>query len=189
MAKYCDIILPWLLFATMLEPCSFRECSQGDSDGPEVHHFQCALYFSLLEDSLQANHVERHWLIRNFFPVDGYVASVMKMSVVITVGSIGDPLQTCSRNQQPTAFYFDGAQWLGKWTFRLSSSVILSFISENDLLSFDNTITWAIQAMATGIGGHGSEKHEVRFEMNKLFCNPSRDVMTEVLTFFLSKVS
>lgn len=37
--------------------------------------------------------------------------------------------------------------------------------------------------------GHGSLEHEVRFHINKLFCNPSRAVMTEVLIIFLSRVS
>ena len=176
-----------LATAFLLKPSLSAECSLGDSNGPEVHHFQCSHYYTLLEKAIRTDRNELHWLVRNFFPEDGYVPYVMKMSVVITVGDILG--ESCTRNEQPPAFYYDGAVWVGKWTFQLSASAILTYISQDVLLAFDNTLTWAVYTMATGIGGHGSLEHEVRFHINKLFCNPSRAVMTEVLIIFLSRVS
>ena len=170
-----------LILTTDVSCYASSECSTP------THHFSCHYYYNQLEQAVTNDRNELYWLHKTFYPEQLHSPETVKMTFRITVGHI--PLQNCTRNDQHPAFYFDGSQWVREWYFTLSTSTLLVFINEDVLLTFDNTITWAIHTMATGLGATVSKDNSLGMHIPTLTCMPSMEIMTETLIMLSSRVS
>lgn len=145
----------------------------------KVHNFACHYYYNQLQDALISDKNELFWLQKTLFPEYLKPPETVKIVLEVTVGQISN--QTCTRNDQLPAYYHDGAVWHGEWELTLSSSVLLVFVSEDVLFTFDNTVTWALHAMATGLGAPVADGSRIGIHIHRLPCTPSRDIVTETL--------
>ncbi len=153
-----------------------------------IHNFAChyRYYYNQLQMALTSDKNELFWLHKAFFPEQLQPPETIKITLIITVGHIAN--QTCARNDQLPAYYHDGARWRGDWELTLSSSALLALVNEDVLFALDNTILWALHALATGIGSTVSEGNTVGMHTESLPCMPSRDIVTETVILLGSRV-
>ena len=151
------------------------------------HYFACSHYYHQLEDALTSDRNELFWLHRLFFPDHGQSPHTFWIQVQVEVVNINGEI--CTYNHQHPAYFNDGAVWTRRWKFLVSTSTLLSFVSPNVLFAFDNTISWGVHALATGLGSSELNEYSVRVRLEKLPCMPTRNIMTEILTTLISRVS
>ncbi len=175
-----QVLLLTILLLVTIRSNEASECSTA------VHNFACHYYYQQLQIALTSDKNELFWLHKAFFPDQLQPPEMVKITFRVTVGHISN--QTCTRNDQLPAYYYDGARWHGEWEFTLSSSALLAFVSEDVLFTFDNTITWALHAMATGLSATVSEGNAVGMHVHSLPCMPSMDIVTETLILLGSRV-
>ena len=162
----------------------------------------CPYYYNQLEDALTSNRNELYWLHRVFFPEQRESPHTLWLIVEIEVVNLNN--NSCNSNNPRPAYYHDGAIWKGKWKFLLGESILLYFVSPDVLFAFDNTISFAVHAMAIGIESNELKEYELKeYELNsselkeyslrirlqRLPCMPTSRIMTEVLTTLISRVS
>ena len=167
--------------------CGFTHADECKDVGTE-HYFACSHYYHQLEDALISDRNELFWLHRLFFPDHGQSPHTFWLRVQVEVVDINNP-QICTYNDQHPAYFNDNAVWAGRWKFLVSTSTLLSFVSPNVLFAFDNTISWGVHAMATGLGSSELNEYSVGVRLEKLPCMPTRNIMTEILTTLISRVS
>jgi len=156
-------------------------------DTGTTHYFACSHYYQQFEDALISDKNELFWLRRLFFPAHGHSPHTFWLTVDVDADSV-DP-QSCTHSDLQVAFFHDGAIWKGQWKFLLSTSILLYTVSPDVLFAFDNTITWAVHAMATGLGSREMNEYSVGVRLKKFPCMPARNIMTEVIIVLLSRVS
>ena len=167
--------------------CGFTHADECKDVGTE-HYFACFHYYRQLEDALTSDGNELFWLHRLFFPDHGQSPHTFWLRVQVEVVNIINP-QICTYNDRHPAYFNDSAVWAGRWKFLVSTSTLLSFVSPNVLFAFDNTISWGVHAMATGLGSSELNEYSVGVRLEKLSCMPTRNIMTEILTTLISRVS
>ena len=172
-----------LLLSAVLGCLDANECK----DTGTTHYFACSYYYQQCADALIRDKNELFWLHRLFFPAHGHPPHTFWLTVSIYADSV-DP-HSCTHTDLQPAFFDDGPIWKGQWKFLLSSSSLLHAVSPDLLFAFDNTVTWAVHAMATGIGSSEMNEYSVGVRLKKFPCMPARNIMTEVIIVLLSRVS
>ena len=162
-------------------------CADECKDVGTEHYFACSYYYHQLEDALTSDRNELFWLHRLFFPDHGQSPHTFWLTVKVDVDRVNP--QICTYNDQHPAYFNDGAVWTGRWKFLVSTSTLLSFISPNVLFAFDNTISWGVHAMATGLESNELNEYSVGVRLQQLPCMPTRNIMTEVISTLISRVS
>ena len=147
----------------------------------------CPYYYNQLEDALTSNRNELYWLHRVFFPEQRESPHTLWLTVEIEVVNLNN--NSCNSNNPHRAYYHDGAIWKGKWKFLLGESILLYFVSPDVLFAFDDTISFAVHAMATGLESSELKEYSLRIRLQRLPCMPTSRIMTEVLTTLMSRVS
>ena len=178
-----------LIFKHILVLCATLLCLNADvcKDTGTTHYFACSYYYQQFEDALSSDKNELFWLHRLFFPAQGRSPHTFWLTVEVYADSV-DP-HSCTHNDLQPAFFNDGAIWKGQWKFLLSSSALLSSVGPDVLNVFDNTISWAVHAMATGLGSSEMHEYSVGVRLKRFPCMPARNIMTEVITMLISRVS
>ena len=178
-----------LILKHILVLCATLLCLNADEckDTGTTHYFACSYYYKQFEDALISDKNELFWLHRLFFPAQGRSPHTFWLTVEVYADSV-DP-HSCTHNDLQPAFFNDGAIWKGQWKFLLSSSALLSSVGPDVLNVFDNTISWAVHAMATGLGSSEMHEYSVGVRLKRFPCMPARNIMTEVITMLISRVS
>ena len=149
----------------------------------------CPYYYNLLEDALTSDRNTLYWLHRIFFPEQRQSPHTLWLTVEIEVVNLNN--NSCNSNNPHPAYYYDGAIWKGKWKFLLGDSILLYFVSPDVLFAFDNTISFVVHAMATGLKSSELKEYSLGhgIRLQQLPCMPTSHIMTEVLTTLISRVS
>ena len=177
-----------LLFVVLFLYASNTRADECEDVGTE-NLIVCPYYYNQLEDAVTSDRNTLYWLHRLFFPEQRQSPHTLWLTVEIEVVNLNNT-NSCNSNNPHPAYYHDGAIWKGKWEFLLGESILLHFVSPDVLFAFDNSISFAVHAMATGLESSELNKYSLPgIRLQQLPCMPTSRIMTEVLTTLISRVS
>ena len=177
-----------LLFVILFLYASNTRADECEDVGTE-NLIVCPYYYNQLEDAVISDRNKLYWLHRIFFPELKQSPHILWLTVEIEVVNLLNN-NSCNSNNLHPAYYHDGAIWKGRWEFLLGESILLHFVSPDVLFAFDNSISLAVHAMATGLESSELNKYSLPgIRLQQLPCMPTSRIMTEVLTTLISRVS
>ena len=164
---------------------------------PCVRHADptCHLYplYQQLEAALINSLQTLHTLKQTFLLPQRSLYPLIAVTVYVRVGEMRP--DRCSNSTDQTPAFHSGSSdnnssgyTIGQeiWDFQWSSSALLSLITADELLSFDNTLFVAFYS-TIGPGAHFSAIIEL--QVDSLPCTPTKEDMTASLTTLLTWVS
>ena len=168
-----------IVFAVLLLTLAAYGCQANC--GPHDHF--CYLYplHQRLEASLVSDSQMLYSLQQAFFPLHRTVSPAISIKVCIKVGELQS--ENCSRegHSGEPAFSSGKKCWWYVWT----SSALLSLITADELLAFENIIFFTVYSI---IGPSMSHAIDLILQPESLPCMPSLSEMETTLTTLLSWV-
>ena len=173
-----SVLFAVLLFVLVAAGCQAK-CNHDD-------HF-CYLYplYQRLEDSLLGDSQMLFALRQAFFPLHRTINPAVMISVCIEVGEIQSV--SCNRQGHSGEPAFSNNASANKcWWYQWTSSSLLSLLTVDELVAFDNIIFVLVYS---SIGPSFHHSIDLVLKPESLPCMPSSSEMATILTTLLSWVS